>query len=85
MALRLISQRLAAHGLRVGSRSAAVNSASFSLPMASSRNMSAATESAVATSALPSVHDVIVYLNVVDGSGARRKVPGIIGEGGVFR
>uniref|UniRef100_A0A7R9Z849 Uncharacterized protein n=1 Tax=Pseudictyota dubia TaxID=2749911 RepID=A0A7R9Z849_9STRA len=72
MALRLVSQRLFTQ-----SAISARKAASASLLRAAN---STAVASSTATSELPSVHDVMINLTFVDPSGARRKVPGIIGK-----
>jgi hypothetical protein len=43
------------------------------------RSMSTSAMAPVAGSAAPSIKDVIVTLTFVDPSGARRKVPGLVG------
>jgi len=72
MALRLVSQRVLAQ-----SANSVRKAASASLLRTAS---TAAVAHSTAESEIPSVRDVMLGLTFVDPSGARRKVPGIIGE-----
>lgn len=68
MALRLAGKRLiqsAAYTHSHSSRTALLSTAAVAQP---------------AASAAPSVKDAIVDLTFIDPSGARRKVPGLVGE-----
>mmetsp|Transcript_32155 Transcript_32155/g.96346 ORF Transcript_32155/g.96346 Transcript_32155/m.96346 type:complete len:181 (-) Transcript_32155:382-924(-) len=72
MALRLVSQRVLAQ-----SANSVRKAASASLLRTAS---TAAVAHSTAESEIPSVRDVMLGLTFVDPSGARRKVPGIIGK-----